>query len=185
MTDKTLAMAFGDEPPIRYAIRDGRGRRAATLVRFADKTFAWYRSDGRLGLGGIGAENLPLFGSERLRRVPVDTMIVIVEGTKVVEVLWRRAVPALGTVTGASGTPNRAVLEVLRGRPVLLWPDNDVVGIAHLRRVGDLLRGIAAEVWWIEPGDHLPAGGDAADVEPSELAGFLHAAVPFCFSGHA
>ena len=167
------------EPPIRYAICDVRGRLQATLVRHPDKRFAWYDAAGRLGLGGIGVCSLPLYGSELLRRIPNDTMVLVVEGAKAAEALRRCAIPALATITGAAATPSRAVLEVLRGRPVTLWPDHDCVGREHMRRIGELLVDIAAEVWWIEPDSRLPIGGDAADVQPDELARHFVRAVKF------
>lgn len=167
------------EPPITYAICDIRGRLQATLVRHPDKGFAWYDATGRLGLGGISVCSLPLYGSDLLRRIPVDTMIVLVEGAKAAQALRRCAIPALATITGAAVTPSRAVLDVLHGRPVTLWPDNDRVGRDHMCRIGELLLDIASEVWWIEPDPRLPVGGDAADVPPDELAWHFDRAVKF------
>lgn len=168
-----------DEPPIAWRIRDVRGRLHATLLRFADKSFAWRGPSGQSGLDGIGVEDLPVYRAETLSRIPNDTMVLVVEGCKAAEALRRSAIAVVATITGAAGTPNRQVLKVLAGRPVCLWPDNDDIGRDHMRRIGELLLDIAAEVWWIEPGDRLPIGGDAADVPPERLGVFLDSAVPF------
>ena len=167
------------EPPIAWQIRDVGGRLHATLLRFADKSFAWRGPAGQSGLDGVGVENLPVYLAETLSRIPNDTMVLVVEGCKAAEALRRSAIAVVASITGAAGTPNRQVLKVLAGRPVCLWPDNDDIGRDHMRRIGELLLDIAAEVWWIEPGDRLPVGGDAADVPPGRLGEFLDSAVPF------
>jgi hypothetical protein len=167
------------EPPVRYAIRDVRGRLQATLLRYPGKSFAWRAPSGQSGLGDVGVQNLPLYLSETLPRIPYDTLLVLVEGPKAADALRRQGIAVVATITGAAGTPSREVLEVLRGRPVVLWADNDSVGRAHMRRLGERLLDIAAELWWIDTAGRLPPGGDAADVPPSDLENFLDLAQPF------
>ena len=55
------------------------------------------------------------------------------------------------------------MLSLLKGRRVVLWPDSDDVGRAHMHLVAERLRGIAASVSWLEPPDDVPKGWDAAD----------------------
>ncbi len=63
---------------------------------------------------------------------------------------------------GAAATPGHAALAELTGRTVILWPDADDVGRAHMDRVGAGLAGIAADVRRIDWAD-APDHGDAAD----------------------
>jgi hypothetical protein len=58
---------------------------------------------------------------------------------------------------------------VLRGRQVMLWPDKDGPGWAHMERIAAALQGIAAEVRLFEWPD-APDKGDAAD-HPAVLYG--------------
>lgn len=84
------------------------------------------------------------------------------EGEKATEALRAAGIAAVGTVTGASQTPTIKALEVLEGRRVCLWPDNDPEGRAHMDRIGARLQDIAAEVLSYEWRD-APEKGDAAD----------------------
>jgi hypothetical protein len=115
--------------------------------------------DGDLGLNGLPLADLPLYGAERLGASP---LAVVCEGEKAVQSLLDRGVPALGTTCGASSTPGQQALELLTGRTVYLWPDNDPVGLDHMRRILDVLHGIAADVLWLDWPD-APEHGDAAD----------------------
>lgn len=71
------------------------------------------------------------------------------EGEKAADALATVYPAVVGAVTGAEGTPGPEVLdEVLRGRRVVLWPDNDGPGRAHMGRIAAALAeaGIAGEV---------------------------------------
>lgn len=148
-----------------YEVRDADGRLVAEHVRAETpdgKRVFWRREDGIAGLGGMPTSDLPLYGSERVRNWHLDDLIVLVEGEKARDALDAAMFFALGTVTGATGTPGPAALEVLRDRRVCLWPDNDDQGRAHMERVAQALEGIAAEVLvytWHE----APDKGDAVD----------------------
>jgi putative DNA primase/helicase len=75
---------------------------------------------------------LPLYGSERVREWPKDeTVVVVAEEEKAADALLEAGFCALGTVTGASGTPDQEALSILEGFEVVLWPDNDDQGRAH------------------------------------------------------
>jgi hypothetical protein len=146
-----------------YDIRDAAGRLVAVHERHdgpGGKRFAWRRSDGQPGLGGLRAADLPLYGADIEWTDP--DLRILVEGEKAAEALWWAGIPALATVTGASGTPGPAALEVVRGRDVLLWPDADEVGRDHMRRIADRLQGVARSVRTITWAD-APAAGDGAD----------------------
>jgi hypothetical protein len=147
----------------RYGIRDASGALVAVHCRYdgpAGKRMWWEQPDGTPGLGGFSSADLPLYGIDRLTGSPI---VILVEGEKAAEVLLAIGVQAVGTVTGASGTPGAIPLAELTGRRVRPWPDNDGVGRSHMQRIGDALVGIAADdVCWITWPD-APEHGDAAD----------------------
>jgi hypothetical protein len=157
---------------MRYEIRDLSGTVVAihhrTDLPDGTKSIWWTQPDGTKHLGGKKAAELPLFGTELLAKAEYrDGPIVITEGEKAAQSLQVRFVPAVGTVTGARLTPTSTVLDVLRDRVVILWPDNDELGRKHMCRIGEKLRGIAKSVMWFEwPG--APKGGDAADFPGGE-----------------
>lgn len=154
---------------IRYVIRDARGAIVAYHDRHPEpnggKRFAWSLPDGTPGLAGRKTASLPLYGAHLAGRWSVDRPVIVTEGEKAAGALIRAGWQAAGSVTGASGCPDREALSILAGLDVLLWPDNDEAGGLHglklARALGDAGE-IAASVGWIVWRD-APAGGDAAD----------------------
>ncbi len=152
---------------LRHQVKDAAGALVAVHVRedLADgtKRMWWERPDGARGLGGMHTPTLPLYGSERLAKLRPDAGVLLVEGEKAAEAVWSMGLPAVGTVTGASGCPGLVALEPLRGRRVIFWPDADKPGREHMDRLARALAaGIALEVrllTWGEPS----SGDDAAD----------------------
>ena len=148
--------------PVEYLIRDVTGTPIAVHVRRETpdgKKLSWQLPDGTSGLRGLKTADLPLFGVDRLGK---GATVVITEGEKAAEALLGAGVQAVGTVTGAAGTPGARVLAELTGRAVVLWPDNDDVGRKHMERIATGLVGIASsihQIAWRE----APDGGDAAD----------------------
>jgi len=148
-----------------FEIRDVNGRLVALHKRYdgpRGKRFVWKLPDGQTGLGGLSTKALPLYGSEKLREWPGDAPLVLCEGEKAAQALVDAGIPALGTVCGASITPERSVLRPLANRRVVLWPDNDDAGRAHMNRIAVLLRELGADVRWFE-WPEAPPRGDAAD----------------------
>lgn len=152
-----------------YELRDPAGVVVAYHCRrdFADgsKNLWWQNPEGKAKLGGKSAD-LPLYGCEHLGALEPDTPVVVVEGEKAQEALRQIGIAAVGTVTGADVTPSAESLRVLLGHPVLLWPDNDEKGRAHMAAIGKRLRVLGAEsrvVTWAE----APEKGDAADLAES------------------
>src|SRR5215211_6932597 len=127
------------KPSAIWKIKDAAGEVQALHARFdrhGDKQVLW-RLPGaqRWGLGGRKLSTLPLYRSEHIATWSAPGPVVVVEGEKAADALAGIYPPVLGTVTGAEQSPGREVLEVLRGRSVILWPDADDQGRRHMRRV--------------------------------------------------
>ena len=173
------ARASGWEPPAaetvqtqQWTIRELDGTPVAIHYRRTlpngDKRTWWGQPDGTKGLGGRKAKTLPLYGIERLAGTTAK-VICIVEGEKAADAL-RAAEPTvlvLGTVTGASGHPEAAVLKPVAdaGLPVYLWSDADLdgAGIRHMERVAEQLIEAGGEAPSIIKWEGAPPKGDAAD----------------------
>lgn len=181
-----------------WEIRDAGGALIATHHRIdydRGKPKRWWERNGAPGLGGLPSASLPLYGAELLRDVPAGVTVILTEGEPAADALRERGFVALATVTGASGTPSRASLEVLRGHDVALWPDDDEPGGAHMARVGQERDGLsftARVLRWSPPAgatgvklaghgadavDYFAAGGTAealpallAQAEPADVA---------------
>jgi AAA domain len=149
-----------------WSIKDASGRLVAIHERWegaSGKRFLWKHPNGRYSRSGeIKASTLPLYGFEHVKDWPPGAPAVLGEGEKARDALAAAHLPALGTVTGASGTPGPEGLEVLRGRKVILWPDADQEGLRHMQRIAERLHRIASEVRIFEWRD-APPKGDAAD----------------------
>jgi hypothetical protein len=163
-----------------YLIRDAAGGSQAEHVRVdlpgGGKRFLW-RRNGVAGLGGTRTAALPLYGAERISGSDPARPVFVVEGEKATDCLLELGVQAVGTVTGASGTPDAGPLSVLRGREVVLWPDADSAGRLHMERIAAALAGVATDVRTFSP-PGLPEGGDAVDwVEPRRAAGMRPAGI--------
>lgn len=138
-----------------YPIRDAAGVLVAEHVRrdFRDgcKDFTW-RRNAKPGLDGIPVAELPLYGAEDVAAAPPGALVVLVEGERARGALKDRGILAAGTVTGASGTPSPASLAVLEGKDVVLWPDADEPGRAHMQRIAERLVALGIRPRWLEWG---------------------------------
>ena len=149
-----------------YQIRDAAGELLCSHVRLewsdGGKTFAWQMPNGARKLEGLKVDDM-LYGLEQLSALDPSRVVILTEGEKAAHFLAAWGMPgALGTVCGASSTPSAQALEHLRGRTVLLWPDNDDAGNRHMDRTAKALDGIAAKVRVIH-WEAAPPKGDAAD----------------------
>lgn len=167
-----------------YEIRNRGGVPVATHEhvkdrKTGDKDCFWRQPNGKPGLNGTRLADLPLYGVHELDEEAM--LVVVVEGEKardaLADALADTEVSVVGTVTGAGQTPAPEVLEDLRGHEVVLWPDTDGPGVAHMERVAANLQGIAALVrvftWHDAPVvmvDGKLKGQDAAD-HPATVRG--------------
>jgi DNA primase len=137
----------------------GRSRHAG------QKSFKWKLPNGKYSKGDINPAAMPLYNSELVTSWPEGCRIVLVEGETPADALRKRGIKAVGTVCGATLTPDRDVLEVLSGHEVIAWSDNDAAGLAHMRRCAALLEGIASAVRWFEWAE-APHKGTPRTIQP-------------------
>src|SRR5262249_9215135 len=151
----------------RWMIRGRTGRPVAVKVRLEPghngkpQDCVWERPDGRRGLGAVKPDALPLYGTHELASAPPGPRVVV-EGEKARDRLAQRGVCAVGTVTGASGTPTHDVLGVLVGADVVLWPDADAPGRAHMCRIGSRLTELGISPRVLSPWPGRSEASDAA-----------------------
>ncbi|MDP2948181.1 MAG: DUF3631 domain-containing protein [Chloroflexota bacterium] len=183
------ALSYGDgkaptrrQTTTRYPIRGTSGQVGAVHVRRdgpKGKAFHWELPNGTPGLGGIRVADLPLYGSERLEGLSDGTPVVVCEGEKATDALGNTT-PAVGTVTGAGGTPGlEALRPLVRLRP-LLWADADDVGRAHMERLAARLRELGCQAVRMVDWPDAPPAGDAADAvaQGVDIAALLERAAP-------
>jgi len=160
-----------------YPLHDANGELVAVHIRFdfndGSKRFAW-RRNGKPNLGGLSTASLPLYRIGDVLAAPPGEAVTVCEGGKAADALAARGVLAVGTVTGASGTPSDDTLRPLLGRPILLWADADESGRRHMLRIGKRLKALGAtDVRWVTWPD-APLKGDAADFVERDDGEALH-----------
>ena len=88
--------------------------------------------------------------------------VYVVEGEACADALAGLGV--IATTSGSADSADAADWPPLRGRDVVIWPDNDKPGVRYARAVTAKLRGIAASVEWIDLAPlALPEHGDCVD----------------------
>ena len=168
-----------------WKIVDDKGNVVAQHVRIDGsngKSFIWKQPDGKIGLGGVKVETLPLYGIDKLMESPSGVDVYIVEGEKCGDVLTSHGYTALATVTGASSCPSESAFHPLVGRTgkVFLWPDNDGPGFGHMEKVANHLNALSIQPYLIRWAD-APAKGDAADylVSHNDILALTESAIPW------
>lgn len=161
--DEPAVPAEGDTH-ITWEIRDAHGDIVAIhhrLDRPGQRKKYWWERNGKNELGDIKAADLPLYGSEDLARRP-DDRVVVTEGEKAADALLLRGILALATVCGANEQPSDRVIDVLRDKDVVLWPDADEPGLEHMRVLAARLEDVASSVSVVSTAQRPPKF-DAAD----------------------
>lgn len=132
------------------------------LEKAREKKRVIWEKDGRETLDGLRTADLPLYGIEHLG--PDATDILVNEGEKKTDALLALGFAAVGTVTGAAGTPSVETLRPLAehsGR-LFLCQDNDKPGHDHMLRIAARLKRMGKRAYVVEwPG--VPDKGDAYD----------------------
>ena len=111
---------------------------------------------------------------------PTPGPLVVTEGEKVAQAAVERlGLDAIGTCCGCSATPTLGALTACKGRDVILSPDNDTGGHAHMKRIAALLEGVAASVRILDshqlPDAEVVDKWDLADWNPSDSVDVLGA----------
>jgi len=145
-----------------YDYRDRNGASLYQVVRYEPKSFAVRQPDGCGGyINNIKNVRRVLYRLPELLASRLDQSVLIVEGEKDADRL-----SALGFITttnlGGASKWRKEYSEELRGRRVVIIPDNDEVGREHAKQVARFLVGIAASVKIVELPD-LPPKGDVSD----------------------
>lgn len=153
---------------VEHQIRNWSGEAQAVHVRkeYSDgsKDMPWrLPGNNDYGLEGRLVGSLPLYGTERLKSLKPGSTVIVGEGEGTAEALRERGFNAVGTVTGAGGTPDPDVLKALEAFEVYLWPDNDEDGRAHMGHVAAALADLGIESRMVE-WKEAPHKGDAADL---------------------
>jgi putative DNA primase/helicase len=165
----------------RFEVRDVFGVLQGTKVRTnlpnGEKKHRWDPL-----LNGRRPETMPLHGSELVRDWTADKTIILTEGEPKAIALRELGFCALATTTGSGVIPDLAALAPCVGRDIVLWPDNDPTGRAHMDGIGRSLLSRAASVFTI-CWEEAPAHGDAVDFlathTADDLVALLEASQPF------
>ena len=127
----------------------------------------------RWGLAGL--KNRTLYGAEKLATNP-NAMVAVCEGAKTTDAA-SKLMPNIVSVSPLNGSksPHLSDWIPLKGRHIVIFPDNDKPGEEFRDSVANLVSEVDAREVWIAPiPEGKPAGWDLADgVEPSELKWML------------
>lgn len=144
-----------------FVYRNKLGEPVARIVRRRGKRYVAEHPDGDAGWRrGVKGIRLPIYRLPDVLARPQD-MVVIVEGERDADRLANDGLLASTAPFGAGKwRPHHS--NYLRGRDVLIIPDNDEAGRKHATMVSSSLRGVARSVRVLElPG--LARGGDVSD----------------------
>ncbi len=147
-----------------YDYRDESGELLMQVVRMDPKTFRQRRPDPSARDGwtwSVKGVRIVPYRLPELLAAP-DAVVYLVEGEKDADRLTSLGLVAT-TNAGGAGKWTQSHSEFLRGRRVVILPDNDEPGRAHAQKVMKALKGIAADVRTATlPG--LPEKGDVSNL---------------------
>jgi DNA primase len=130
-----------------YDYVDEKGSLLYQIVRYDPKFFWDRRPDGSGGwIWNLGNVRLVLY---RLSEVVKAETVLIFEGEKDVDTAYRAGLPAGFAATSSplgAGQWRSEYSESLRGKRVIICPDNDKAGMGHMKQVIRDLTGKAAEI---------------------------------------
>lgn len=139
------------EPPMRivatYDYCDERGELLYQIVRVEPKKFLHRRPDGYGGWVWKKSHRQVLYRLPEILEAPI---VFVVEGEKDVETLRRHGFVATTNAGGAKQPWLPQYTEALRGREVILLPDNDEPGRRRVLAVARALLGEASKIIIVE-----------------------------------
>lgn len=131
--------------------KDFDGRKLYLPVRInADKSLTYHNT--------TWPDNKVLFNMQYLKD---HSTVIVVEGEKAAKVgqaIFSKA--AVVSWRGGAMNLGSGAWELLKGKEVILWPDNDEPGKAAMSKIGDLLPNVSYKIAKV---DHLPPKSDLAD----------------------
>ena len=145
-----------------YDYEDQDGALIFQILRMVGKRFKTRRPDGRGGwINNLGDISVVLYMLPKLKAADLSIPVYIVEGEQDVDTLSEAGLLSTANPFGA-GKWKQEFSEVLKGRDVVLLPDNDNDGRKHSEEVALSLFGIAESVKVLELPDLRPHG-DVSD----------------------
>lgn len=128
------------------------------------KLFLWrkYGVDDWPEDSGVKMDQTPLYNAHLLAARP-DADVFFVEGEKACDACVEHGLLAVTNGGGGSQKEFGATLDVLRGRRVCLWADNDPTGAKLMNLLSAKLKGVAASIVMVSVPIQLPEKGDAFD----------------------
>lgn len=107
-----------------------------------------------------------LHNLDKIASTGPEVPILIVEGEKTVKAAEKFFLSVVATCWwgGADGVKS-ADWSVLKGRTVVLWPDNDMPGFKAMHTIYELIKDIAADIKWTQPPSYYWKGWDLADAD--------------------
>ena len=128
--------------------------------------------------GKIPDKPRPLLYARQVLDAPPGTPIVVVEGEKTADAICEAGFVGTTPMNGAK-SPQKADWSPLKGRNVVVWPDNDPAGQEYAQRVAELAGNAGAnKVWVVEIPAGKPEKWDAADASPAECQQLIQATLP-------
>jgi len=163
-----------------YPYTDAAGKEVGLKERRdlpgGEKTFAWLRPDPASPTGyyyGLEKAARPLYRQQEVSASPAGAQVFLVEGEKCTDAVVGLGLLATTSPDGA-GSWQPGFAEPLRGKQVVVMPDNDLSGRRYAEAACSSLHGVAASVRVLDLpnlGDHgdvadwLARGGDRATLE--------------------
>lgn len=132
---------------IAYDYNDESGNLLYQVVRYQPKNFKRRRPDGCGGWTWRKGERQVLY---RLPEVLKALIVFVVEGERDVETLREYGFVATTNVGGAKAPWEEQYTEALRGREVILIPDNDEAGYERVKRIASALVGNVMRLVYLE-----------------------------------
>ncbi|MDF2964727.1 MAG: hypothetical protein K0Q51_115 [Rickettsiaceae bacterium] len=143
-----------------YTYKDSNGDTIGYVVRFKDEEtnakqtlpLVWAENikTGRQGWKSQGFEGKPIYGLEKLNQD--RKTVLIVEGEKTADAA-SMLLPEYTVISWLGGT--NSVLQVdwkvLKGRKVVIWPDNDAPGMKAANVISNKLEGVAQDITIVNP----------------------------------
>jgi putative DNA primase/helicase len=158
-----------------YDYRDEANKLLFQVVRFEPKDFRQRRPNGNGGwTWNLDKTRRVLYRlPDLIKAVTEGKPVCLVEGEKDVESCLRAGIPATTSPGGAAkersgGKPGKPKWRQeynahLCGASVILIPDSDEAGQAHMRSIARSLRGTAKEIRILDLTQHWPSGTKAPD----------------------